>query len=168
MGSIPKEIESMEEIANTLEQLINEDSDVALQDSWFVNNQNNKRRNLFDIPLRSVLRWLQYHSQGTATEVKDKYDVLIKLAAEVRNKPKGATETISHLCNPRLLKSNISYFIEDLRHIAEMVRKELAIPTEAGRNTTPGKRERESWLWRLYGKTLKVIVDAVLERVWPK
>ncbi len=25
-----------------------------------------------------------------------------------------------------------------------------------------------TWLWKLYEKTLKVIVDAVLERVWPK
>jgi len=39
---------------------------------------------------------------------------------------------------------------------------------ETERNTTPLKRQRESWLWRLYEKTLKVIVDAVLERVWPK
>ena len=41
-------------------------------------------------------------------------------------------------------------------------------PAETGRGATTGKRQRESWLWRLYEKTLKVIIDAVLERVWPK
>lgn len=41
-------------------------------------------------------------------------------------------------------------------------------PIKAERNATPVKSERESWLWKLYEKTLKVIVDAVLERVWPK
>ncbi len=39
-------------------------------------------------------------------------------------------------------------------------------PTETERNATPAKPEKESWLWKLYEKTLKVIVDAVLGRVW--
>jgi len=39
---------------------------------------------------------------------------------------------------------------------------------ETKQNTTLAKPERESWLWKLYERTLKVIVDVVLERVWPK
>lgn len=41
-------------------------------------------------------------------------------------------------------------------------------PAETEQDIAPAKRERESWLLRLYEKTLKVIVDAVLERVWPR
>ena len=42
-------------------------------------------------------------------------------------------------------------------------------PTEKERKTTPAKRRGiGAWLWKLYEKTLKVIVDAVLEREWPK
>ncbi len=33
-------------------------------------------------------------------------------------------------------------------------------------NAISARPERESWIWKLYEKTLKVIVDAVLERVW--
>ncbi len=41
-------------------------------------------------------------------------------------------------------------------------------PAETKPDTAPAKPERESWPWRLYEKTLKVIVDVVLERLWPK
>ncbi len=41
-------------------------------------------------------------------------------------------------------------------------------PAETEQDIAPAKRERESWLWRLYEKTLKVIIDAVLEKVWQK
>ncbi len=124
MGSVPKEIELMEKIADDLEELINEDSTVALEDSWFVNKGRGKR---FYIPFRPVLRWLQYHKPGIAPTIKDKYDILGKLATEVRNRPKGVTKQIplSSLSSPRLLKSNLRYFIDDLRHIAKMVREEF-------------------------------------------
>jgi hypothetical protein len=32
----------------------------------------------------------------------------------------------------------------------------------------PAKPEKESWWWKLYGKTLEVVVDAILEKLWPK
>lgn len=41
-------------------------------------------------------------------------------------------------------------------------------PAETEQNATPAKPERESWWLKLYEKTLKVIVDAVMERLWPK
>ncbi|MHC4104530.1 MAG: hypothetical protein ACYSR9_06290 [Planctomycetota bacterium] len=40
---------------------------------------------------------------------------------------------------------------------------------ETGRNNSPSKESRiGAWLWKLYEKTLKVVIDAFLERVWPK
>jgi hypothetical protein len=42
-------------------------------------------------------------------------------------------------------------------------------PAESGRNATPAKYWGiGDWFWKLYEKTLKVIVDAVFERWWPK
>lgn len=42
-------------------------------------------------------------------------------------------------------------------------------PAETERNNVPSKGSRiGAWLWKLYEKSLKVIVDAFLERVWPK
>ncbi|MBN1804209.1 MAG: hypothetical protein JW837_03055 [Sedimentisphaerales bacterium] len=41
---------------------------------------------------------------------------------------------------------------------------------EPEQNTKPAKRWRKisNFFWKLYEKTLKVIVDAVLEKFWPK
>jgi len=49
----------------------------------------------------------------------------------------------------------------------EQIRKQKAAkkPAETEPNTIAEKPERESWLWKLYEVTLKVIVDAVL-RWW--
>lgn len=52
---------------------------------------------------------------------------------------------------------------DNLLEIVHIAREDLSIE-DSGRT----KREREGWLWKLYEKTLKVLVDAVLERVWPK
>jgi hypothetical protein len=42
-------------------------------------------------------------------------------------------------------------------------------PAEIVRNNASSKGSRiGAWLWKLYAKSLKVIVDAFLERVWPK
>ncbi|MBA7472557.1 hypothetical protein ES707_07888 [subsurface metagenome] len=40
-------------------------------------------------------------------------------------------------------------------------------PAETGRNAAPAKYQGiRAWLWKLYEKTLKVIVDAVMEKMW--
>lgn len=51
----------------------------------------------------------------------------------------------------------------------ERVKVDLASlkPAETGRNATP-KSKIKDFFWTLYEKTLKVIVDAVMERWWPK
>lgn len=42
-------------------------------------------------------------------------------------------------------------------------------PAETEHNNDPSIGSRiGAWLWKLYEKSLKVIVDAILERVWPK
>ena len=41
-------------------------------------------------------------------------------------------------------------------------------PAGTEQKGTFAKPEKESWLWKVYEKTLKVIVDSVLDRIWPK
>lgn len=41
-------------------------------------------------------------------------------------------------------------------------------PEETEQDATFPKRKKEGWLWMLYEKTLKVIIDAVLDKVCPK
>ena len=57
---------------------------------------------------------------------------------------------------------------QKLRLIAEKAESEQQKQIKIVQNNTPAKRERESWFWKFYEKTMKVIVDAFLQRVWPK
>jgi len=55
-----------------------------------------------------------------------------------------------------------------LWQIADSAREELSSekPAETGQNAAPAKDDKESLWLVLYEKTLKVIVDAVLEKLW--
>lgn len=73
------------------------------------------------------------------------------------------------LC-PRLFDEKRTY-IPTLRDVQVTIKTALekvksCMPAEIEQNSTPVKSEGESWLWKLYEKTLKVIVDAVLGKVW--
>lgn len=70
---------------------------------------------------------------------------------------------------------NIPYSDEELANKWDTVVQKLNLymnsgnqeekPAETKQNATPAKAERESWLWKLYEKTLKVVFDSVLEKV---
>jgi len=70
------------------------------------------------------------------------------------------------------LPSELDNVIHELEKIKYKMEVEAKQPTPKKpaetEQTAPAKPERESWLWKLYGKTLKVIVDVVMERLWPK
>jgi hypothetical protein len=44
----------------------------------------------------------------------------------------------------------------------------LKSTTSGGNADSPNEKTSGAWYWRLYETTLKVLVDAVLERFWPK
>ena len=59
------------------------------------------------------------------------------------------------------------------RQLAQTLRQVAAkaelIDAPSPKSPVSSKRWKiASWLWKLYEKTLKVIVDAILERAWPK
>lgn len=58
--------------------------------------------------------------------------------------------------------------LECVKAKLEYNQKQFPATTHTEPNTTPAKPERESWYWKPYEKTLKVIVDVVLERLWPE
>jgi hypothetical protein len=67
---------------------------------------------------------------------------------------------------PNSLDIYLSYVERDLAAQQDLQRqqpKEAEKPAETEQGATPAKREKESWLWKLYEVTLKVLVDAVLE-----
>jgi len=67
------------------------------------------------------------------------------------------------------LKGTLYDLADTFRQIAQIAREELVAeePAETEQKTTPAKfRRLRAWLWKLYEKTLKVIIDAVLERMW--
>lgn len=48
----------------------------------------------------------------------------------------------------------------------------LVVSEQARQDITPVKRRWRrwigTWLWKLYEKTLRIILDALLDRMWPK
>ncbi len=66
------------------------------------------------------------------------------------------------------IRSNITRALEHVKVDLAEKHSRHEKPAETEEKATLAKSERESWLWKLYEKTLKVIFDAVLERMWPK
>ncbi len=66
---------------------------------------------------------------------------------------------------PQVLDVFLSYVKRDIEVKTDLDLK----PAETGQKTTHAKYWGiGDWFWKLYEKTLKVIVDAVLEKMWPK
>ena len=110
---------------------------------------------------------------NVGAKVERDFDALDKLHAEYESwRGKAITEDNEEEFTILVdsLKGALYDLSDTLQQIAQNAREELRSekPAEIGRNTTPAKLERESWYWKLYEKTLKVIVDAVMERLLPK
>jgi len=102
------------------------------------------------------------------TELATAYHETKKAVEKIRAQNPTIKETPADSNDPREYLRNVhtwcvgQLFWENGERIGET-------PAETERDTTPAKGGRiRAWLWKLYEKTLKVIVDAVLERVWPK
>lgn len=76
----------------------------------------------------------------------------------------------SRCAESRLWRQNAHVYSSWMRLVRiawKTLETEKEIPTE--QNSTPTRSARiGTWLWKLYEKTLKVIVDAILDRLWPK
>jgi hypothetical protein len=66
----------------------------------------------------------------------------------------------------RYVEKDLGKFAGDLGEEGETRNSK---PGETGRDVGPGVFGWiKGWLWKLYEKTLKVVVEAILERYWPK
>ena len=98
---------------------------------------------------------------------------LTKTQIEVINRAVGS-ESMGHIKSFLIQTCNVPdptnlTWREILAHLEVYLHSQKAEqPAATEQNATPAKPERENWLWKLYEKTLKVIVDTVLDRVWPK
>jgi len=78
------------------------------------------------------------------------------------------------------IKANVSLLGERLFEVAKQQASEAKTELEqkqpqgkggqsnGGMVDPPNEKSSETWYWKLYETTLKVLVDAVLERFWPK
>jgi hypothetical protein len=166
MKDIPDEIEKMEQIAENLDDWAKKEShNIAISNlDYYISAA--KTMEGFNV----VLEWLRYKNKPhEAEKLHDEAAELLGFAEIVGQKDSNLKIDES-FCFRDLAQAQAIVLSKHLRHIAEMARKEL--PTEKAaeteQNATPVKPERESWWLKLYEKTLKVIVDAVMERWWPK
>ena len=114
----------------------------------------------------TVLEELRYHKPDSARSLQQSHERVLSFAKSIDQKVKQGQKNLSF--DTLALQTSLFLFVKKLRHIAKMARDELECQeaTETKQNATPAKPERESWLWKLYEKTLKVIIDAVLGKVW--
>ena len=101
---------------------------------------------------------------------------LTKKELEVINRAVGSLN-MNHIKSFLIQRCNVSdpmdfTWREILSHLdvyLHLQKAEQEVITETDKNISPAKGSRNAtWLWKLYEKTLKVIVDAFLERFWPK
>ena len=109
-------------------------------------------------------------AKGTALgeNIKKECDKLLK-DSQLIDDPYEQNASDARVKGAELLGS-ARRLISRIQQIAQIAREGLSAekPAETAQNATPAKPERESWWWRLYEKTLKVVIDAVLERLCPK
>jgi len=106
-------------------------------------------------PLEEPLRQLEYLANKSQTKDLGTY---VSLDRDITQSKMSDSEQLSFIEQLNLWANKIELHQLSPEH-----------PAETQRNNTPSKGSRiGSWLWKLYEKSLKVIVDAFLERVWPK
>jgi hypothetical protein len=119
-----------------------------------------------------VLTWLRScMPEQLAPIEKDLVDLYEKAKAVDHERSESGGEADIAKWQAHAAAKKLAEKLRLLEGIVESRREQIGIsekPAETEQNATPAKPERESWWLKLYEKTLKVIVDAVLERVWPK
>lgn len=140
---------------------------------------------VWDKPLKSVVSWLEWsHHQLEADKVKAEYTKIaqwVQSGNGVLSKNDDDNPFVSDEKGFRLQLTDLLRSIEEnieadfaIKNSAEAEQKASGKvgdiknqqPAETGGNATL-KSKIKDFLWTLYEKTLKVVVDAVMERWWP-
>jgi len=118
--------------------------------------------------LNAAVTWLKLHkscefAEGFESEFKGLFNDVRDFYENLKQGKLDEKE-IFHERIPLLedaAKQLADYVLNVKRNLYEKVDR-------TNQNTVPAKPERESWWWKLYERTLKVVVDAILEKLWPK
>ena len=122
-----------------------------------------------------VEEWLSDFRPNQLDPIRKDFDELYEKAKDVdriRGEEDGSGEV-----SVMIAKAAARKLAERLRLIADtaesyqeqtLIVRHIENPAETEQNSAPTKGSRNgNFFWKLYEKTLKVIVDAVLEKVWP-
>jgi hypothetical protein len=133
-------------------------------------------------PKNPFVEWVKYNKPEFFGYIEKEYEALLAVAKELDRLEKPILEfgrvskyhpldnTTKKLVEERFAVQ-INMYIPSLRKLAETIRN-IADLIKSGGKTGKTELAKGSWVgnffWKLYEKTLKVIVDVVLERWWPK
>ena len=122
-----------------------------------------------------IVLWLLKEMSAVGQKIQKDYRVLDQSFQEADSrsrKPISNEDEAAEFDNLVNIVRGAAYQLaEDLQEIAQTAREEVTSERaiESKQDATPARSGRiGTWLWKLYEKTLKVIIDAVLERSWPK
>ncbi len=122
--------------------------------------------NLPDLVLTLLLSRMPEQLDSIKKDLNDLYEKA-KAVSHERSESGGEANILK--CQAQAAAASLGEKLRLVESIIESRREQIENskkPAETERNATSAKPERESWIWKLYEKTLKVIVDAVLGKVW--
>ena len=163
----PSEIKLLEQVADKLEEWANRVEPklpAHIGHISFYGSLKKALDNLSDLAFTWLRSRMPRHLDSIQKDFNDLYEKA-KAVDHERSESGGEANILKYQAQAAAKK-----LAQKLRLIVKMTKENLAAekPAETEPNTTPAKLQRESWLWKLYEKTLKVIVDAVMERLSPK
>jgi hypothetical protein len=171
------------------------DDGIKTTDKWFEDFKKVNEHNLRFLPKRTtddvisivegfypfrdlfpeILRFLTHHIPNFKDKVESGYSDIKKKTEEIVGKcsyaplgpPANPVIPYAEMCG---LKSSIEQLASDLRFCAKSAREDhLQNANLASTKPAETKQNTSSWkkfFWTLYEKTLKIVVDAVLEKKW--
>jgi len=125
---------------------------------------------ILDVELKNVLTKLLHYSPANGQKLEREFEPIKKWAISLDlSTPRPSKTRFPRMADyPDLVIENISRLTfhlpqraNELRRVAKLL-KEAEKPAEKEQKVTLGKPEKESWLWKLYEKTLKALFDSLL------
>lgn len=171
MGRNPDETKPIKELADKLEEWAKRIEPKLPAHIGHISFYGSLLKALGNLP-DLMLTFLRSHMPEQLDSIqKDLDDLYEKAKAVDHERSESGGEANILKCQAQAAATRLAKKLSLMEGIVESHREQIEIrekPAETEPDTTPAKLERESWYWKLYEKTLKVIVDAVMERLLPK
>ncbi len=145
MGSVPKEIKLMEQIARELERWADDKSKQlsALSDGYLSSFPDS-----FCLQLYEVLEWLQWHKPNLAKSVEEEHNAIRQFIEASKHEYDNGHKPVA---GPFLARISADILARKLRHLAQIAREELKNKEKVNSSIT-------GWIFKKTSHLIAVII----------